>query len=139
VLVLARTDSAVLAAALRSGARSLLGAGASAGRMQRAIAAAIRGDLFLAAELASDVPALVDEEVVDRHPFPQLSVREREVLAQLASGADAGRIAVRLDLSPKTVRNQLARVQTKLGVLNGAALLARGAGIGHRRAPGRAC
>jgi DNA-binding NarL/FixJ family response regulator len=138
VLAVARPDATVLTAALRCGVRSLLGTGAAPGRMLRAIEAAVRGDLFLAPELARELPALVDEEVVDRHPFPQLSVRERDVLAQLASGADVGRIARRLGVSTKTVRNQLARVQAKLGASDGeqAALMARGAGIGHRP-PGR--
>jgi len=136
VLVLARADATVLAAALRSGTRSVIDLEASADRVLRALEAAIRGDLFLAPELAGDLPALVDEEVVDRHPFPQLSARERDVLAQLASGADAGRIAVRLGVTPKTVRNQLALVQSKLGVSDGAqaARLARGAGLGRLRA-----
>lgn len=135
VLVVSRADAAVVAAALRSGARSVIAAGSSAGRMQRAIEAAVRGELHLAPELASDLSALVDDERVDRHPFPQLSRRERDVLAQLASGADSGRIAVRLGVSAKTVRNQLGRIQSKLGVADGAqaAMLARGAGLGHRR------
>jgi len=133
-VVLAVADATMLTAALRCGVRSVLGTGASPGRMLRAIEAAVRGDLFLAPELARELPALVDEEAVDRHPFPQLSARERDVLAQLASGADPGRIALRLGVSTKTVRNQLARVQAKLGAANGeqVALMARGAGIGQR-------
>jgi DNA-binding NarL/FixJ family response regulator len=139
VLALARTDGAVLAAALRSGAHSIVATGGSADRLQRAIQAAVRGDLFLGPELAGEVYALVDGEPDDRHPFPQLSPRERDVLTELACGADARRIAIRLGVSEKTARNQLARVQSKLGVANTsqAAGLARRAGLGRRRASQR--
>jgi DNA-binding NarL/FixJ family response regulator len=141
VLVLTRTGETALAAALRSGTRSVIAIGAPADRMRRAIEAALRGDLFLAPEFARDLPALVSDEIGDRYPFPQLTARERDILAQLASGADAGHIAARLGVSRKTVRNQLARVQSKLDVSDRAqaARLARGAGLGRLRPAGGAC
>ncbi|MFC5003640.1 response regulator transcription factor [Dactylosporangium cerinum] len=47
---------------------------------------------------------------------PQLTPREREVLALLASGADARRIAQDLGLSMHTVRDYIKTILAKLGV-----------------------
>jgi DNA-binding CsgD family transcriptional regulator len=48
----------------------------------------------------------------------QLSVREREVLNQLAAGRSNADIAAALHLSPKTVGHHLSSIFTKLGVDN---------------------
>ena len=67
-------------------------------------------------------------------PFPSLTDREREVLELVAEGLDNRRIAARLALSEKTVRNHLSIVLTKLGVADRAAAIAkaRDAGLGER-------
>ncbi|WP_229068761.1 response regulator transcription factor [Actinoplanes sp. DH11] len=64
-------------------------------------------------------------------PFDQLTTRERDILTRLAAGDSNARIARRLGLSEKTVRNQLTPIFTKLGVSDRvqAALLARDAGL----------
>ena len=66
--------------------------------------------------------------------FPSLTDREREVLDLVAEGLDNRRIAQRLALSEKTVRNYLSTVLTKLGVADRAAAIAksRDAGLGSR-------
>ncbi|WP_432994151.1 response regulator [Dactylosporangium sp. CA-233914] len=48
--------------------------------------------------------------------LPRLSPREREVLALLASGHDATRIAAALELSVHTVRDYIKTLRAKLGV-----------------------
>jgi DNA-binding NarL/FixJ family response regulator len=54
-----------------------------------------------------------------RHTDPQqLSVRECEVLNQLAAGRSNADIAAALRLSPKTVGHHLSSIFTKLGVDN---------------------
>ena len=65
--------------------------------------------------------------------FPDLSAREREVLAQLALGRKNAEIAAELFLSPKTVRNLVSSVLAKLQVADRAqaALRARDAGLGE--------
>lgn len=65
-------------------------------------------------------------------PFDQLTKREMDILLRLAAGDSNARIARRLGVSEKTVRNQLSSVFSKLGVADRvqAALLARDAGIG---------
>jgi DNA-binding NarL/FixJ family response regulator len=66
-----------------------------------------------------------------RPPFDNLTEREREILARLASGDSNARIARHLGLSEKTVRNRLTGVFQKIGAADRvqAALLAREAGI----------
>lgn len=64
-------------------------------------------------------------------PFDRLTDREREILAGLVRGESNARIARRLGVAEKTVRNQLSSVFTKLEVSDRvqAALLARDHGI----------
>jgi len=66
--------------------------------------------------------------------FPALTVREREVLDLIAQGLDNAQIAARLDLSEKTVRNNITHIFDKLGVENRpqAIVLARDKGLGAR-------
>ena len=47
-------------------------------------------------------------------PFPQLTERETEVLGLLAAGRDNAGVARRLGVSPKTVRNHVSNIITKL-------------------------
>ena len=65
-------------------------------------------------------------------PFPQLTAREKEVLALLAEGHRTATIAERLFLSPKTVSNNLTTIFAKLDVRDRAAamLRAREGGLG---------
>jgi DNA-binding NarL/FixJ family response regulator len=69
-------------------------------------------------------------------PFPQLTDREREVLALVAAGLDNTAISRRLTLSTKTVRNYVAGVLAKLALRDRAAAIvaAREAGLVPDRA-----
>lgn len=68
-----------------------------------------------------------------------LTAREREVLALIAGGLDNSQIAAALVLSPKTVRNHITVIFSKLQVKSRgqAIILAREAGLGHKHHPGR--
>jgi pimeloyl-ACP methyl ester carboxylesterase/DNA-binding CsgD family transcriptional regulator len=80
------------------------------------------------------------ERFVREHPyaasenaqFPELTAREREVLDHIASGLDNERIARKLSVSPKTVRNHINSIFAKLGTSNRAQTIvrAREAGFG---------
>ena len=65
--------------------------------------------------------------------FPELTEREREVLALLAQGYTNAAIAARLYLSPKTVRNYVSSIFAKLQVSDRpqAIVRAREAGLGE--------
>lgn len=65
--------------------------------------------------------------------FPELTGREREVLALIAAGHNNTVIAQTLSLSPKTVRNHISSVFSKLQVADRAAAIirARDAGLGR--------
>jgi pimeloyl-ACP methyl ester carboxylesterase/DNA-binding CsgD family transcriptional regulator len=71
------------------------------------------------------------------HPaaFPELTAREREVLELIAEGLDNGQIARELVVSPKTVRNHITVIFSKLEVETRAQAIvrARDAGFGRGR------
>jgi DNA-binding NarL/FixJ family response regulator len=64
--------------------------------------------------------------------FPELTSREREVLALIAEGQSNAVIAHELSLSPKTIRNHVSSIFTKLHVADRAQAIvrARNAGLG---------
>jgi pimeloyl-ACP methyl ester carboxylesterase len=67
--------------------------------------------------------------------FPELTAREREVLEFIAQGLDNAQIAARLELSEKTVRNNITHIFDKIQVENRsqAIVMAREAGLGASR------
>ena len=69
--------------------------------------------------------------------FPGLTAREREVLELIAQGLDNAQIAARLEISEKTVRNNMTHIFDKIGVENRsqAIVLARESGLGKARLP----
>ncbi|HHP7238998.1 alpha/beta fold hydrolase [Longibacter sp.] len=78
---------------------------------------------------------LADEEVPasEVDGFCELTPREREVLDLVAQGLGNGQIAEALFISPKTVRNHVSRIFSKLDVSRRAEAVvqAREAGFGH--------
>lgn len=77
--------------------------------------------------------ALATEE----EPFPELTQREREVLDLIAQGLNNTQIAQCLVISPKTVRNHITSIFSKLEVPDRARaiILARNGGLGRRGTP----
>ena len=67
------------------------------------------------------------------HLFPELTPREREILGLIAQGASNQVIAEALVLTPKTVRNHVSHIYSKLAVTSRAQaiVLAREAGLGR--------
>jgi PAS domain S-box-containing protein len=57
-----------------------------------------------------------DRQHTDRAALAQLTAREREVLQLLAEGLGSEQIAARLYISPRTQRNHVANILSKLGV-----------------------
>jgi DNA-binding NarL/FixJ family response regulator len=126
-------DDDTVFAAMRAGARGYLLKGAGPVEIERALRAVAAGEVLLAPSVAAGAMAmLTNRKRGGPDPFPSLTEREREVLELVAEGLDNRRIASRLALSDKTVRNHLSIVLTKLGVADRAAAIAkaRDAGLG---------
>jgi len=69
--------------------------------------------------------------------FLELTEREREVLELIARGLDNSQIAAELHMSPKTVRNHINAIFSKLSVRSRAQAIvrARDAGFGRAVSP----
>ncbi|MEW5988641.1 MAG: response regulator transcription factor [Chloroflexota bacterium] len=126
-------DNSVFAA-MRAGARGYILKGAKHEEMLRAIRAAGSGEAIFSPTIASRLI----EFFANMRPakqaqiFPELSDREREVLDLIAQGYKNVEIAARLVLSPKTVRNHVSNILSKLQVADRsqAIIRARDAGLG---------
>ena len=134
VLVITMSDDDTsVAAAIRAGARGYLLKAATPDEVERAVRAVANGELILGAQVAARAVAqVIGGRSAVRVPFPELTSREREVLDLVARGLDNATISRRLVLSPKTVRNHVANVLTKLSLRDRAAAIiaAREAGLG---------
>ncbi len=133
VLTMFEDDDSVFAA-MRAGARGYLVKGADSPEVLRAITAVAQGEAIFGPSVARRVLGYLTRplSVQDERVFPDLTSREREVLDLLAAGLGNAAIATRLSLSPKTVRNNVSSIFTKLQVADRAEAIvrARRAGLG---------
>ena len=133
VLVITMFDDETLFAAVRAGARGYLLKGAEGDETLRAIRAVANGEAIFSPAIAerlnqffSSAPSGPDS------PFPELTPREGEILELIAQGYTNNAIAERLVISPKTVRNHVTNLFSKLQVADRAQAIirAREAGLG---------
>ena len=121
--------------ALRDGASGYLVKGAGPERLEHALRAAAAGDVVLDHDMAKAVTelALTRRRGAAGRPFAELTQREFDILELVAEGLDNQAIARRLVLSPKTVRNHVSNVLTKLNVADRshAIVLSRQRGLGQ--------
>ena len=135
IVVTMLEDDASVFAAMRAGARGYVLKGANHEEMLQAIRAVAAGQaLFgpgVAARLQRFFAGLEDEPVAEA--FPELTDREREVLDLIAAGHNNNQIAEELVISPKTVRNHVTSIYSKLQVADRAEAIirAREAGFGQ--------
>ena len=131
ILVLTMTaDAEAVFGAIRAGARGYLLKGADRAELLRAIRAVAEGEAIFGAEIAARLLGAFAAGG-PAPPLPALTDREREVLALVTEGCTNTAIARRLVVSPKTVRNHVSNILTKLQVANReeAAQVAREAGL----------
>lgn len=122
--------------AMRAGARGYILKGAEQADIVRAIRGVAAGEAIFGARIAARLTELMMRQTQpDRHPFPELTCREREILELIAEGLPNPAIAHRLYLAPKTVRNNISAILAKLCVADRAEaiVLARTAGLGVSR------
>ncbi len=133
-LTMFEDDDSVFAA-MRAGARGYLLKGADRREIERAIQAVRNGEAIFSTAIAKKLIqyfAAIRPKAPSQ-AFPELSIREREVLALIASGRTNAEIATQLYLSQKTIRNHVSNVFHKLQVADRsqAIILARDAGLGQ--------
>lgn len=132
VFTMGEEDGTVLAA-MRAGARGYLVKGASQDEVARAISTVHAGGLVFGASLALRIADLLSGTATpDRSAFPQLTEREVEILDLIAAGKNNAQIASALYLAPKTVRNNVSNILSKLQATDraDAIIRARDAGLG---------
>jgi DNA-binding NarL/FixJ family response regulator len=132
VLSMYENDDQVFGA-LKAGARGYLLKGADRGELVRAIRGVASGEAIFGPAIARRLVAFfASRPVVEAGVFPELTDREREILDLVARGLNNTEITQKLVLSPKTVRNHVSNIFSKLQVADrGQAIVrAREAGLG---------
>lgn len=120
-------------AAMRAGARGYILKGADQSEMLRAIRSVASGEALFGPSIATLLLQWFSGKADQPpDPFPELSEREREILELIASGRSNPAIATELYISPKTVRNHVSSIFSKLHVSgrSEAIVRARNAGLG---------
>jgi DNA-binding NarL/FixJ family response regulator len=131
-------DDASVFSAMRAGARGYFLKGATGPEILRAVHAAGSGEAIFSPSVARQLIAYFKTGSANHAsvsvPFPELTQREREVLHLIASGKSNPEITRELVLSPKTVRNHISNIFSKLQVADRsqAIVRAREAGLGRR-------
>ncbi len=137
MLTMFEDDDSVFAA-LRAGARGYLLKGALKAEILRAIRGVSSGEAIFGPAIAKRLMQYFAGLQLPSQPpqaFPELTEREHEILGLIAQHYTNPEIAERLGLSPKTVRNHVSNIFTKLQVVDRAQAIirAREAGLGLER------
>lgn len=135
IVVLTMSDETpLLVAALRVGAQGYLVKGSEPEDIERALRSVARGHVVFDGRVAA---AVLDQAgrrtaVATTADFPLLTGREVEVLELIARGRSNSEIARSLFVSPKTVKNHVSNILTKLSCTRAEAIArARDAGLGR--------
>jgi len=124
VLTMYGNDDAVFEA-MKAGARGYLVKSADPEQVLHAIRTVADGGVVLSAALGERMSDWFTTLQQEHGPLSQLTPREREVLTLMCRGRDNSAIAAALGISPKTVRNVVSSIFTKLGVAHRADAIAK--------------
>ena len=132
-------DDKSIFAAMRAGAHGYVLKGADGAETLRAIHAAASGEAIFSPSITHRLTEYFSTPRRERttrseQAFSNLTEREHEILTLMAEGYTNNAIASRLYLSPKTVRNYVSTMFTKLQVSDRSQAIvhAREAGLGTR-------
>jgi DNA-binding NarL/FixJ family response regulator len=129
-------DDDSIFATLQAGARGYLLKGALKAEILRSIRAVSSGEAIFGPSIAKRLMQYFasPRPTVPKDAFPELTEREREILTLIAQHETNPEIATRLHLSPKTIRNHVSNIFTKLQVADRAQAIvrAREAGLGTK-------
>ena len=136
ILIITMLDDDTVFTAMQAGARGYLLKGAQGDETLRAIRAVANGEVIFSPGVAEKMMVYFARgmKAMPDTPFPDLTPREGEILELLAQGLTNTAIAEKLVLSPKTIRNQVSNIFSKLQVAtrSEAIIKAREAGLGHQ-------
>ncbi len=136
LLVVTMFDDDSVFGAMRAGARGYLLKGAEGDETLRAIRAVANGEAIFSPSVARRLMHFFARPAGSptSAAFPELTDREREILRLIGQGLTNNAIAERLVISPKTVRNQVSIIFSKMQVADRAEAIvkAREAGITDR-------
>jgi two-component system, NarL family, nitrate/nitrite response regulator NarL len=122
VLVLTQPDAEAAFSALAHGASACVTRTIEPAALVRCVRAVLRGETVLAPELQGGLVREIRRRTL--HGRVTLSVRERQVLAQVAEGLGTTDIARRLHIRESTVKTHVANAAEKLGASTRAAAVA---------------
>ncbi len=115
VVTVGRARPAGLVEVMDLGARAVVDRQCSPAEVVTAVAAAERGQNWVAAPLASVLRSELEARATGEAP-PDLTPREMDVLRGLAAGGTNAGVGLRLGISENTVRNHVRSIMSKLGV-----------------------
>ncbi len=136
VLTVFEDDTSVFPA-IRAGARGYLLKNTEQDELLRGIHTVMNGGAIFSPGIAQRVLGYLNTPVPNtpHHIFDELTPREREILELIAQGKTNSEIAESLNLSPKTVSNNISNVLLKVQATDRAKLMlmALDAGLGSQR------
>jgi len=124
VVTMFEDDDSVFAA-LRAGARGYMLKDTDDDAMARAVLAVGNGEAIFSPAIAARMMAFFASPPSQPVSFPDLTESERNVLRLMARGLANEAIASQLALSPKTVRNYISSIFSKLHVADRAQAIVR--------------
>jgi two-component system nitrate/nitrite response regulator NarL len=101
---------------IRSGAHGYVSKTASPDELVRAVEAVYDGEVMFTPEMANAALTEMVNNAGQEPPLAQLTGREREVLALIASGRSNKEIATQLGIGVRTTETHRERIMRKLGI-----------------------
>ena len=122
-------------AAMRAGARGYVLKGADAEEVLKVVRAVAAGEAHFGPEIAKRLMGFFSapKPAPPLEAFPELTAREVEVLDLIARGRGNAEIARQLYVSPKTVRNHISNIFTKLQIADRSQAIVRAREVGLGR------